>query len=54
MNKGRVLSKVIVVFLIAIVGLGCKDKEKNKPVEVKKKPNFLFVLVDDHSPLYPI
>ncbi|WP_340157790.1 sulfatase-like hydrolase/transferase [uncultured Maribacter sp.] len=50
MNKDRVLSKVIVVFLIAIVGLGCKGKEKNKPVEVKKKPNFLFVLVDDQSP----
>ena len=50
MNKGRIFCNVVVVFLVAIVGFSCKDKEKNQPFEVKKKPNFLFVLVDDQSP----
>lgn len=43
---------VTLISIIAIVLVSCKDKPKVKTEEVqeKKRPNFLFVLVDDQSP----
>lgn len=48
----RILKVFTLVCIISIVIFGCKNKPATKQNELKekKRPNFLFVLVDDQSP----
>lgn len=46
--KPTSLKIVLVIFIVAFYALGCKKEVKTSKEE--KRPNFLFVLVDDQSP----
>lgn len=47
MNKQH---KLLFVISILVLFVGCKSTEKKQKITEKKRPNFLFVLVDDQSP----
>lgn len=47
MNKQH---KLLFVISILVLFVGCKNTEKKQKITEKKRPNFLFVLVDDQSP----
>lgn len=47
------VKQILALCALSIMFVGCKGKEKKQTerVDEKKRPNFLFVLVDDQSPL---
>lgn len=46
----KYLNRICIVCLLSIFVVGCKPKTEKEANKEQKKPNFLFVLVDDQSP----